>query len=393
MRALLLLLLGPSGCALPALALKAHEADEGKLLETQVIVKGGAFKFGATVEVGPELAGSGSAKRAKVKSFAIDATAVTNEQFRRFTRDTKYKTEAETFAWSFVHEYLITKKTLAHADKEDGLGRVKDTPHWVAVEGAYWRRPEGPDSNMKGRADHPAAHISYNDAKAYCQWANGRRLPTEKEWEYAARGNHDDEPFPWGETAEADDMNGWQGNFPKENTAQDGWVGTAPVKAYSKPNPYGMHNMLGNVWEWCEGGEKEKRPLRGGSYVDTLDGSHNHPLRVWTRMENSPDSGSHNTGFRCASGAGHGKHNEEEPPKYEPPKPRKKASDLDQEELQRVLAERGADGLNEWLQEQGVGGQVMTPAQLKQKQADLKAMRAQLEKEGGMGPADRGAEL
>jgi len=388
------LLLGALACFAGQLVVTGApaEADEDKLLDKQVTIKGGGFKFGATFAEGKdtpdearargqELAGSGPAKRAKVKSFAIDATAVTNRQWQRFTRETKYVSEAEKFEWSFVHEKLLSEKTLAEADKEGGMGRVKETPHWVAVLGAYWRRPEGPDSKLKGRGEHPVVHISYNDAKEYCKWANGRRLPTEKEWEYAARGGLDDEPYPWGEEAAVDDMNGWQGDFPKTNTADDGFEGTAPVTAFEKPNGYGMHNMLGNVWEWCDGGTEQKRPLRGGSYVDTVDGSANHALRVWTRMENSPDSGSHNTGFRCASGAGDGKNNQEEPPKIEMPKPKKKASDLDQEELQRVLAERGADGLNEWLQEQGVGGQVMTPAQLKQKQEDLRKMRDKMEAE------------
>merc|ERR1712232_914772 len=261
-------------------------------------------------------------------------------------------------------------------------GRFKESPHWAAVQGAFCRRPEGTDSSVKGRDTHPAVRISYNDALAYCKWANGRRLPTEKEWEFAARGGHDDEPYPWGEDLpKSNCINSWQGDFPKANTKEDGWIGTAPVTEYDVPNNYGLHNMLGNVWEWCVGGTEQQRPLRGGSYVDTLDGKYNHALRVWTRMDNSPDSGSHNTGFRCASSAKGKDANLEEPPKIEPPKPKKSAKDLDQNKLQEILAEKGADGLQAWMAEQGVAGQIMTPAQLQEQRDKLKKVKEEMKDE------------
>lgn len=243
--------------------------------------------------------GGAEADLTQIKPFAIDKTTVSVDSFRRFIKETKYKTEAEQFQWSFVHEYLLSKENLAIADdKEKGIGRVKESPWWVAVLGAYWKRPEGPGSTIKGRGSEPAVHISWNDAVAYCKWA-GRRLPSEAEWEFAARGGLEEMPFPWGDNAAGGEVNQWQGEFPKHNTKQDGYAGLAPVDAF-EPNRYGIYNMVGNVWEWVSGGTKEKRILRGGSYVDSVDGRTNHALRVSTRMENSADSGSHNTGFRCA---------------------------------------------------------------------------------------------
>lgn len=246
--------------------------------------------------------GSEEAVIARVKPFAIDKTTVTVDMFRKFVKDTGYQTEAETFGWSFVHEMLLSKEMIAIVDDPEGLGRVKNSPHWCGVHGAYWRRPEGPDSSIKGKGNYPALHTSWNDAVAYCNWA-GMRLPTEKEWEYAARGGLEDEFYPWGEEPDDGDfselLNSWEGVFPKNNTAKDGHVGVAPADAY-EPNAYGVYNTVGNVWEWVGGGTNEKRILRGGSFVDTIDGSANHLLRVSTRMENSADSGSHNTGFRCA---------------------------------------------------------------------------------------------
>ena len=236
---------------------------------------------------------------AKVRPYQIDSTAVTITDFRRFVKETKYKTEAEMYGWSFVFEPLASKETLAIADAPDGYGRVKSTPWWVAVKGAYWRRPEGPDSLITGRGDEPVVHVSYNDAKRFCEWA-GKRLPSEAEWEFAARGGLDEKKFPWGNKMDRKRLNGWSTKvFPSNESQPDGYIGIAPAKSF-QPNSYGIYNAVGNVWEWVEGGTDEKRILRGGSYVDTLDGRVNHALRVTTRMEQTADSGSHNTGFRCA---------------------------------------------------------------------------------------------
>lgn len=206
------------------------------------------------------------------------------------------------YGWSFVLEALASEKTIERVDdKEKGLGRVKDTPWWMGVEGAYWRRPHGPDSSIKGHDSDPVVHVSWNDALAYCKWA-GRRLPTEKEWEYSARGGLDGSAgnmFPWGDDPFGGQCNSWEGEFPKQNTEQDGFTGVGPADAY-EPNVYGLYNMVGNVWEWVDGGTAEKRILRGGSYVDSLEGHFNHAIRVSTKMENTADSGGANTGFRCA---------------------------------------------------------------------------------------------
>jgi len=234
-----------------------------------------------------------------VKTFRIDPTAVSIRQFRRFVKLTKFKTEAEKFGWSFVLRKHVSAATEKQVEGPDGLGHVKETPWWLGVLAAYWRRPEGPDSTITGRGNDPVTHISWNDAKAYCEWAGGR-LPKEREWEYAARGGLDDLPFPWGTAKDESACNGWQGKFPDENLAKDGYDGVAPVDAYA-PNGFGLYNVVGNVWEWVAGGTDEKRIMRGGSFVDSISGRYNHLLRSSTRMENSGDSAGSNTGFRCAS--------------------------------------------------------------------------------------------
>jgi sulfatase modifying factor 1 len=173
------------------------------------------------------------------------------------------------------------------------------------VHGADWRRPEGPQSDPDGRADHPAVHVSWNDAQSYCSWA-GARLPSEAEWEFAARGGLEGKAYPWGDDLEPGGehrMNVWQGDFPAENSAADGFYATCPAGAFPS-NGYGLHNMTGNVWEWCSDrfrSDLPNRSTRGGSYL--CHHSYCRRYRVSARNSMEPDSSTGNTGFRCFADA------------------------------------------------------------------------------------------
>ena len=243
-------------------------------------------------------------RKVTVKPFTIDKHCVTNAQFQEFVNATGYTTETEFFGWSFVLEHLASKEVIDYVDSSEGYGRVKDAKHWMAVIGANWRTPHGPDSAVVGEnstaldATLPVVQVSHKDASEYCSWAL-RRLPSEKEWEYAARGGKVNQTYPWGNTFKPRRINIWEGDFPKINSLQDGFLGVAPAK-YFKPNDYGLYNMVGNVWEWVSGGKPDKRILRGGSFVDSKDGKFNHAVMVSTKQVNAGDSGASNIGFRCA---------------------------------------------------------------------------------------------
>ena len=255
--------------------------------------------------------GEGPVHEVDLSAFAIDAHAVSNDRFAAFVDDTGYVTEAERFGWSFVFAGFLP-------DDFPDTRAVASAPWWRQVYEAWWRRPEGPQSSLDGRGDHPIVHVSWNDALAYCRWS-GARLPTEAEWEYAAVGGRSDGAhFPWGSDLEPNGhhlMNVFQGTFPGTNTVEDGYAGTAPVDAYP-PNGYGLHNMTGNVWEWCadwydraaysRGDARDPtgpadgthRVMRGGSYL--CHTSYCRRYRVTARSGNSPDSSSGNIGFRVA---------------------------------------------------------------------------------------------
>jgi sulfatase modifying factor 1 len=188
--------------------------------------------------------GEGPVRKITLDGFAIAPHAVTNEEFGRFAEATGYLTEAERFRWSFVFGGLLP-------DDFPPTRGVVNAEWWRQVDGAWWRRPEGPQSHLEGREDHPVVHVSWSDAVTYCEWA-GARLPTEAEWEYAARGGLEGAVFPWGDEMEPGGehrMNVWQGRFPAENTSEDGFYGTCPVDTYA-PNGHGLYNTTGNIWEW-----------------------------------------------------------------------------------------------------------------------------------------------
>lgn len=274
---------------------------------------------GATFLMGSEDAdarpedGEGPVREVDVDAFCIDATTVTNGEFTEFVDATGYRTDAEACGWSYVFRGLLPKAKLRRLTL---TGDVKAVPWWLAVEGAYWARPEGPGSYVKGRLHHPVVHVSWNDASAYCEWA-GARLPTEAEWEYASRGGLDGKRLPWGDELTPGGRhrcNIWQGTFPNINTLDDGYLGTAPAASF-RPNGYDLYNMTGNVWEWCADwysvdwhlGHARDNPtgptrgdrkvLKGGSYL--CHDSYCNRYRVAARYANTPDSATGNAGFRC----------------------------------------------------------------------------------------------
>lgn len=278
----------------------------------QVRVPAGTFVMGDSFGDRNPQDGEVPLHEVKLDSFLIDATTVTNEDFARFVSDTGYRTESETFGFSAVFQHALA------APEEDVLGRVTGAPWWLGVRGADWAHPGGRYSSLHGLDDHPVVHVSWNDAEAYCYWAQ-RRLPTEAEWEYAARGGLAAARYPWGD----DDVdaggwraNIWQGDFPEHNTGEDGWLTTAPVRSFA-PNGYGLWQAVGNVWEWCADWfdadyyslsprERPRGPaagrdkvLRGGSYL--CHRSYCNRYRNAARSHNTPDSSTANTGFRTVA--------------------------------------------------------------------------------------------
>jgi len=243
----------------------------------------------------------GPVREVHVERFGIDPVAVTNEQFAAFVRATGHATAAERFGWSFVFAGLLP-------DDFPPTRAAAQAPWWRQVEGADWSHPEGPQSSLEGREDHPVVHVSWTDARSYCGWA-GVRLPTEAEWEYAARGGLEQRRFPWGDELTPDGehrCNIWQGTFPTHNTQADGWPGTAPAASF-EPNGFGLHCTSGNVWEWCADwfhpdaprGPGRAKAIRGGSYL--CHESYCNRYRVAARSSNTADSSTGNMGFRVAA--------------------------------------------------------------------------------------------
>lgn len=264
-----------------------------------VELPGGAFLMGHDRDDGYRDDHEGPAREVAVEPFAIDATAVTNADFARFVEATSYRTDAEHYGWSFVFAGFLP-------DDAPEMRGVAGAEWWRQVFGADWRHPAGPWSDLMQRESHPVVHVSWRDASAYAAWT-GKRLPTEAEWEYAARGGLVQQRFPWGDELEPGGdhrMNVWQGDFPSVNTRADGFAGTAPVRTY-RPNGYGLYEMTGNVWEWTSSwfdDSRSARTMRGGSYL--CHASYCNRYRVDSRSSNGPDSSTGNLGFRCVRSTG-----------------------------------------------------------------------------------------
>ena len=271
-------------------------------------IPGGTFVMGSVDHLAYPGDGEGPLREIDLSAFEIDTCAVSNADFATFVEDTGFQTESELLGWSFVFAGLLPEDfppTQAAAD----------APWWRAVEGASWRHPEGPETGIEERIDHPVVHVSWNDALAYANWA-GKTLPSEAQWERAARGGLESQPYPWGDDLTPDGqhrMNVWQGVFPTENANEDGWYATCPVDEY-QPNGLGLYNTTGNVWEWCADWfdvfhdpsppinptgppDGDLKVLKGGSFL--CHESYCLRYRTAARMALTPDSATSNTGFRC----------------------------------------------------------------------------------------------
>jgi len=279
--------------------------------QSLVTVAAGRYRMGDESDWSYPGDGEGPVHDVELSAFQIDRFALSNQLFVEFVDATGWQTDAERFGWSFVFGGLLPD------DLPPARG-VAGSPWWRQVMRSDWRHPEGPHSDIADRLDHPVVHVSWNDARAYCTWS-GTRLPSETEWEVAARGGLAGQPFPWGDELEPNGehrMNVFQGDFPGGNTGADGFVGTAPVDSFP-PNGYGLHNTTGNVWEWCADrldvnyyrrspatnpmgpAEGSSRVQRGGSYL--CHASYCRRYRVSARFGSDPESSTGNVGFRVAA--------------------------------------------------------------------------------------------
>ena len=307
--------------------------------EGMVWVEGGTFAMGAADAEGrPD---ESPQHQVTVSGFWIDATEVTNAQFAEFVEATGYITTAERAPdWEELkkqlppgtpkpHDSLLVAASLVFNPPAQPVSLHNAAQWWSWKKGADWRHPQGAGSSIEGKENFPVVQVSWDDASAYAKWA-GKRLPTEAEWEYAARGGRKAQVYPWGNEAVEQGQpkaNTWQGSFPDHNTGWDKYQGLAPVMSFAS-NKYGLYDMAGNVWEWCSdwyaadyyqtvaSGESEnpagparsfdpqeptvpKRVVRGGSFM--CHDSYCKGYRVTSRMKTSADTGLEHTGFRCVA--------------------------------------------------------------------------------------------
>ena len=315
-----------------------HDSTTAASLKEMVFISGGTYMMG-----GDSLWGRHDEfphHQVIISSFYMDEHEVTNKQFKEFVKATGYVTTAEKKPdWEELKSQLppgtpkpsddvLVAASLVFKKTDHPVALNNPAVWWSWVPGANWRHPEGPESSIDGRDNYPVVHVSWEDANAYAKWS-GKRLPTEAEWEYAARGGQSSTIYPWGNELVSKGKpkaNTWDGHFPDQNTAKDGFLRAAPVEQYSA-NGYGLYDMAGNVWEWCSdwyrsdyyasclknnivdnptGPEEsydpdepyaQKKVTRGGSFL--CNDQYCSGFRVAARMKSTWDTSLSHTGFRC----------------------------------------------------------------------------------------------
>lgn len=288
------------------------EAKQTSPATQWAFIEGGDAMIGSTDPEGFASDGEGPARTVKLSPYRIGTTTVTNSEFAEFIAATGYRTEAERAGESFVFYLQLTEAARAQVRQV-----VAGLPWWLIVPGACWREPCGTGSNWIALADHPVVHVSWNDAMAFCAW-RGATLPTEAQWEHAARGGGANQRYPWGDTLEPQgerQCNIWRGQFP--NAPIDGWQPGTVAAASFPPNGFGLYNTSGNVWEWCadwfnadyhrhtalvdpfDQRASGRRSQRGGSFL--CHASYCNRYRNAARGANSPSSSTSHTGFRIVT--------------------------------------------------------------------------------------------